>query len=318
MKSPLLPGCGLLACLVLSAAAADKPPEAPAPEPTRSIQYDVKNLQEMTLYRITGISEGENLPIGGNILLLGHYRRLQTVNFLTGEPHEVFAFESKDPGNSPTLKALKAAGPNNPLVITTHTEGHRDTVSTIAPYTLRDGEDRPNIFLFVEAQSTSLGNDPVLALKLYKVGKFAAVRLPNIKANTPASEPDPKLAEAVTHLKPGEMVEVETTGLPGVPVLKKISAFPSTQTGTLVKTAVEEVDGAKVPAAQITSEGEDKTFLLPGKPVGKDRWAPDSQIDRALKACKPGTPVTFRAYQQGDHLWLREILPTPPSIFNAK
>jgi hypothetical protein len=316
----LLLGAALLAPLSIRAAADLTPATAPAgPPPMAGTLYPVEDLRETALYKLAGVYEGENLQVGSNagksFYHPGHFRRFELVNVLTGERRKVFACEPRDPKQAPMLQAFEAAGPDAPLIVTTQRDLRCDMVVEVTPYVLRDGEERPNVFLFVASQPAGTENNPAPAVKLYKFGQFAIVHLLARPLAAKDHAPDP-LADAVSHLQPGQMVEVETSGSAAAPILRKITAIPPLQTGTLTKTGLEDIDGIKTPGAHITIGGEDRVFLIPGKRNGKDRWMTDNRIFVQVKACKLAGQVSFRAYEENGHWWLREIANAKPSIFN--
>jgi hypothetical protein len=275
--------------------------------------YDVSHLEQVDLYKITGVTEGRDLSVTANTYIAGHYFRVQTSNYLTGDHREVFFLEPKE--NSTLLKLMQSVSPDDLLVISTELEHNRLLARNIGRYTLHDGEERPNVFLFVEAKASLVGSDTSMAVKLYKYGRFVGVRLPPVKAGAAPTAPESVLAEAVSHLVPGQMVEVETTGGEGVPVVRKIAVLPPAQNGTLLKLTTLELDGAKVPGAVVMVGGEERTILVPGKKVGKDHWAGDDKAQAAMNRCKVGGGVTFRAYKEGDKWWLREMVNAKPSVF---
>jgi hypothetical protein len=296
---------------------ATAPAAAPAPGPAPTL-YPVDDLQETPLYKVVAMSEGEMLGMGVskglNLVHPGHFRRFGLVNVLTGEQREVFSFDPKDPKQSEVLQAIQGAGPGAPLVISTQRDVKRDIISNIAPYTIRDGEDRPNTFLFVANLPANAEKGPNAAIKLYKFGHFVLVHVPTSVVAT-GHAPDP-LAEAIGRLQPGQMVEVETSGSSAAPTLRKISALPPLQSGTLAKSGLEDIDGVKIPGVHITVGGEDRIFLVPGKKAGKDRWTTDSRVAIAVRTCKPLSAVSFRAYEENGHWWLREIATAKASVFN--
>jgi TusA-related sulfurtransferase len=214
-------------------------------------------------------------------------------------------------------QALKTMKPGDLVEATGKQDNNQDIVASFQVYALRDGEERPEVFLYV---SDSAG----ASVKLYKMGQFSEPKLPTVADAAGKSAPDPKLAEALSKVSPGQMVQVEFQPHSNPQILQSIEVFPSPETGVVSKLADADVPGAgaapgaKTPSIEITIGSDVKTVLVPGRLEG-NKWVPDAKLARQLKMFKVGDKVRLRARADGEQFWLREIAkaidppPAPPA-----
>ena len=174
-------------------------------------------------------------------------------------------------------------------------------LSTIEPYDTKPGEDTPNGYVF--SKTFPGPNDTIKAVVLTKFGVEYSFTIGTVKDEKGAQVQDPDLVAAVGKLSPDAGVWVQTVG-------KKIVAiepYAEPQTGKVTKLIDADVNGHKVKSAEIDGDdGKPVTVYVPGKEVGK-AFVPDNLVLAQLAKVKVGSQVEFRAHEDGDKLWLREI-----------
>jgi hypothetical protein len=181
----------------------------------------------------------------------------------------------------------------------------KNRVHTLGPYTLHVGEDKPNVYVFIESTTEKDSKDVDITLvKLYKLGKFLTVQAPKIPGK---SLPDPFVIDTIEKLKKGDTVEVLTR--PGGTPLTILTFAPYIEPKSAVVAALAEADvaGGKTPLIQVTIDGNPISILIPGRKDEKGNWIPDAILSTAIKRYKNGDRVVVRFISAYDKNWLKEI-----------
>jgi len=92
--------------------------------------------------------------------------------------------------------------------------------------------------------------------------------------------------------------------------ITSLDEYQAPRPATLTKITEADLDGAKVPAVELSENGTAVTLMLPGKLVGK-RWVPDAALLSATKRLKPGAAVVFKTRDADQKTYLRAIGPAP-------
>jgi hypothetical protein len=202
-----------------------------------------------------------------------------------------------------TLKSLK---PGDLVKVTLEPGRQMPFIQSAEPYELKPGEDTPNGYVFKSSYDQGAGRNKTPVVELTKFGRTIVVGIATRKNEKGETEPDPDLVAAVNLMKQDDPVWAQINGK----VLTAIDLYKDPSQGKLLKLGETEVDGHKVKSADVDQDGKSVTLLVPGKTTGKN-WIADSTVLRELQRLRPNTIVEYRVREDGDHLWLREIMPAP-------
>jgi hypothetical protein len=183
-------------------------------------------------------------------------------------------------------------------------------VTYLKKYDLKPGEENPKTYVFEITMEKGEGRQTYNAVVLSKFDQLTTCAVPQKKGKEGQPEPDPEIMSLVSKLNRGDLVEVEMREARPVPTLVHIDRFAPPRTGKFVKLGEEEVDGQKAPAVEIEREGKTVKALVAGKQVNK-KWVPDGKVLAAARKLKPEAEVVYRAREDGDKVWLKEIEPAP-------
>jgi len=183
-------------------------------------------------------------------------------------------------------------------------------VTYLRKYDLKPGEENPKTYVFEITMEKGEGRQTYNAVVLSKFDQMTTCAIPQKKGKEGQPEPDPEMMAMVSKLNRGDLVEAEIREARPVPMLVHIDRFAPPHTGKFLKLAEEEVDGQKTSAVEIEREGKTVKALVPGKLQSK-KWVPDAKVLAAARKLKPDAEVVYRAREDGDKLWLKEIEPAP-------
>jgi hypothetical protein len=180
-------------------------------------------------------------------------------------------------------------------------------VTSIEPYDAKPGEDTPNGYVFSKTYDKP-GKVASTLVVLTKLGVEHQFTIAMKKDEKGVMAQDPDVVAAIGKLQPGNTVWIQQQGKS---VLTVIEPYVEPQNGKLGKVGETEIDGHKVPSAEVeTDGGKTVTLLVPVNQVGK-LFVPDRTIKAELGKVRMGSQVQFRVHEDGDKLWLREITPAP-------
>ena len=202
-----------------------------------------------------------------------------------------------------TLKSLKAG---DLIKVKLEPAGQMRFIQTVEPYEMKPGEDTPNGYVFESSYDQTNGRNKFPVVELSKFGRRIVLTIATKKNEKGETEPDPDIVAAVNLLQPGDSVWAQSNGK----ALTAIDHYKDPTQGKLLKLGETEVDGHKIKSADVDQDGKTVTLLVPGKTTGKN-WVPDATVLRELQRIRPNTVVAYRVREDGDHLWLREIMPAP-------
>lgn len=270
---------------------------------------DTGNLKEQEVYQLGDAKERTSIYIsnGSGGMPVNRHNYLITVKSVwSGEVKDVVLAQEKDGAQARALADMKRG---EFLTLSAEKQFNNTYVKDLAPYALFSGEDRPNVFAFVETgtQKNDATKTEVSTVKLYKMGKFATVVIPNVKNKDGKMAPDEQLTEAVGKISKGDSVEVATTGGGAAPTLKTIEPYALPQNAVVSKVSEEEVDGAKTPAIEVAIGSDAKTVLVPRQKGAGGAMVPDAKLASAIKAFKKGDKVIVRFREADGKCWLKEI-----------
>lgn len=184
------------------------------------------------------------------------------------------------------------------------------TLTSIEPYDAKPGEDTPHGYVF-EKTYEKPGKTPVTTIFLTKFGKEYPFTVSTRRnPDTKQMEQDPEVMDAVAKLQEGNSVWISALGS------KLVAIMPYTEPsiGKIVKIGDTEIDGHKVPSADIeTDNNKTVTVVVPVKPVGKN-VVPDATVNGQLHKFRPQAEVAYRVREDAktkDLLWLMEISAAP-------
>ncbi|HWE96308.1 MAG TPA: hypothetical protein VG269_20260 [Tepidisphaeraceae bacterium] len=209
-----------------------------------------------------------------------------------------------DPQQANVVKALK---PGDLIQVSGDAADGSFTLTSIAPYAFKPGEQTPNGYVFVEVQPAKAAADhPVVVLS--KFGEKNNFLL----AADKDGKSDPLIESALNTLKAGNSVWADVA--PGSPpALVAILPWSEPMGGKLLKVESANVNGQKGNAVQIEAGGKTIVALVPGK-MQDDKWVTDARVLAAARKLKVGSPVFVRTQEDGDRLWLRAIEPEPRPV----
>ena len=180
------------------------------------------------------------------------------------------------------------------------------TLTSIEEYETKPGEDTPNGYVFSKTFEKP-GRVPQTTVILTKFGKEITVVVPTHRNEKGETELDPQIMDSLGKLSEGNSVWALMQGTK----LAAIEPYSDPQVGKLVKIGDTEVDGNKVPSAEVEMDGgKTVTLLVPVHASGK-AFTPDVAVNAQLHKVRLNSDVSFRTHEDGDKLWLREILPAP-------
>jgi hypothetical protein len=186
-------------------------------------------------------------------------------------------------------------------------------VTSLKPYVLHPGENLPNVYLFVETSVDAEAKPPATVVKVYKLGKFASLALPNVRDKESGKlAADRDLLAKTGKFAKAESIEVTLRG-GGAPTIKTIDKYALPQAAVFSKLADAQVEGGTTPAVEVTVDGADTTLLVPGKKDASGKWVSDPALTSAVKRFKKNDNVTVRFLNDGDKNWLKEITRAPKS-----
>ena len=295
---------GILAGLFLLSAA------GPAASQAKTDTKDAKEIEEVQVFQLLKCEEKETIYLaagGGGSTVKQHNYAIAAKPVFGSEVQNVVLVEAKGGRFAQIVTGMQ---PGDYLTMTTEKRSNHVYVKGLAIYPLRPGEERPGVFVFVETgkQKTEGGGD-VTSLKLYKLGKFATVLVPNMRDKASGKTvADPNMMQIVGKLSKGDSVEIAVAGGGATPTIKSIEPFAAPQNGVVVKLTQEEVEGGKTPAIEVTIGAGTVTVLVPGKLDPKGAWVPDGTLSSAIKPFKENDKVVvrFRTDDAGKN-WLKEI-----------
>jgi hypothetical protein len=188
------------------------------------------------------------------------------------------------------------------------TKDYGQALTAIAPYNPKPGEDTPNGYVFSKTVDKIVGKNTLTTVVLTKFGVEHSFTIAMRRDDKGESEQDPDVVEVFSKLTADSPVWVQTVGKSVV----AIEPYTEPKTGKLGKSSDVDVDGHKVRSAEIaTDDGRTVTVMVPGKESGKT-FVSDTLVMGQLAKVKPGSQVTFRVREDGDKMWLREILAVKP------
>lgn len=202
--------------------------------------------------------------------------------------------------------AIKALKPGDLIKVTLDPARPMPLLRSVDAYDIKPGEDTPNGFVFKNTYDQGSGRNKTVAVELTKFGQSIVLTIPTRKNEKGDVETDPDILAAVNLMKEGDSVWAQFSGK----TLTAIDLYKDPSTGKLLKLGETEVDGHKVRSAEVDQDGKSITLLVPGKLTGK-MWSADPAILRELQRLKPNTMIAYRAREDGDRLWIREIGPAP-------
>jgi len=206
-----------------------------------------------------------------------------------------------------TLSSLK---PGDLVKVTLEPGRVMPLLQSVEAYDLKPGEDTPNGYVFKSSYDQGTGRNKFPVVELTKFGRSIILAIATRKNDKGETEPDPEIVAQVNLMKEGDPVWAQMNGK----YLTAIDLYKDPTQGKLLKLGETEVDGHKIKSADVDQDGKTVTLLVPGKAAGKN-WVPDSNVLRELQRLRPNTMVEYRAKEDGDKLWLREITaaPKPPA-----
>ena len=236
-----------------------------------------------------------------------------------------FVFPESDPSGKPfalddttkaflnALKILKPSEPpgaNNMYHVTYNVQGGMHVCQHIEAYTPIPGEDEPNVYVFVGADTPAKGMPIVSATKFKKTFKFV---LPAAKGpGKPVA--DPKMLDALKKFKPNDLLEIEldrgavkTLKLWEPPKMADLNAISKNDKGF---TTLEVVDAL-----------DTKTLIVP-----KNKGILVGKLRPLLKENAKSKSVLYHAVPDetdSSILWVKDIRPTPenyvaPEVASSK
>lgn len=207
---------------------------------------------------------------------------------------------------------IKKLNPGDVVKISAEKGELGPTLISIDPYDAKPGEDTPNGYVFSKTFDNP-GKNPTLTVVLTKFGVEFKFFVATKKDEKGVPVQDPDVLAAIDKLQSGNSVWIQYIQQSGKLILQSIEPYVDPKLGKLGKQADTEVDGHRVPSAEVeTDGGKIVTLYVPVKEVGK-AFLPDKTVLAQLKKLKMGTQVAYRVHEEGDKLWLREILPAPAS-----
>lgn len=177
-------------------------------------------------------------------------------------------------------------------------------------YKLKPGETDPKAYIFENTFRKGEGRSIYTAVVLSKYDEQTTVAVNQKRDKEGDMVSDTAILEVLQSLKTGDLVEAEIRDAGRTPVLTTLERYAPSQSGKFLKPTESEVEGQKAPAVELEREGKRITALLPGKLQGK-RWTPDPKVHAEVRKLKPDTEVVFRARDEGDKVWLKDISPVP-------
>lgn len=188
------------------------------------------------------------------------------------------------------------------------------TLMSIERYDPKPGEMSDGGYIFSKTKEKMRGGTTLTTIVLTKFGKEFEFAIPLVKGDKPGEMvQDPEIVKAIGALQEGSSVWAQTTGGTSNPKIVAIEPYTDPQVGKLLKIKETEIDGHRVPQAQVDNEGKEISLLVPGKVVGK-MFVPDRAINAELYKLRPGAQIEFRAHDDGGNLWLREIGIAPKEL----
>jgi len=182
---------------------------------------------------------------------------------------------------------------------------------TIEEYDAKPGEDTPNGYVYAKTYDKPLGKITLTLVVLTKFGVEHPFKLPMKKNDKGEQEQDPELVAQLAKIPIGSAVWISSKGLGANAELTAIEPYVDPQIGKITKFSDMEIEGHKVPTAEIEVEGgKSVTVIVPLITKGKVS-APDTAIAASLRKFKVNSQVAFRTHEDGDKLWLREITVAP-------
>lgn len=182
------------------------------------------------------------------------------------------------------------------------------TLTSIDAYEAKPGEATPNGYVFEKTFEKPTGKLTNTSVRLSKFGAEYTFSVPTKKGEKPGEiVEDPDIMAALGKLTEGSSVWVKAAGSK----LVIIEPYNDPQNGKLGKVGTTEVEGSKVPSAEIEVEGgKTITVLVPGVQKGK-MFVVDISVAGELRKLKAGAAVQFWSHEDGDKIWLRDIGPAP-------
>ena len=182
------------------------------------------------------------------------------------------------------------------------------TLTSITPYDAKPGEASVNGYVFQKTFEKPSGKSQNTSVSLTKFGKEYRFSVPMKKGEKGELAEDPDILAAIGKLQEGNSVWVKTAGSK----LVIIEPYNDPLLGKLDKLSTTEVNGVKIPSADIqTDDGKTITVLVPGTRRGK-MFVVDSAVSAELHKIKPSSAVQFWSHDDGEnHVWLREISLAP-------
>jgi hypothetical protein len=240
----------------------------------------------------------------------GHMVTMVGLKILVNKKTMAFAIPNDEPKKGETAKpkkelddAVKKLTKGQYVKAGVATSSLGPTLVSIEAYDAKPGEDTENGYVFSKTFEKAGGKTVIFT----KFGQEYSFVVPTRKGEKGVMELDPDIAAAVDKLTEGSSYWVQKVGNK----LSAVEPYTDPQVGKLIKIKDTEVDGHKVPSADVeTDGGKTVTLLVPVKAVGKS-FVTDTVVNSELHRVHLNTMVEFRTHEDGGNTWLREIMTAP-------
>lgn len=309
--------CSLPLLLALPAMSASDDKDKPAPDDKNKPAQEDKNkpamdLSEAEVCTFVNAIEKATINIGKGWTELAHHYKLTVKSAFDGKVKEVLLLEERDGEGWQLLTHMKHG---DLLRMTTRIKHNYTCVDSLKLYDLYPGEDRPNVYAFVETGENSDGQIPTTTVKLYKFGRIITMAVQNVRDKESGKlVPDPDLSHKIGkfgNIGKGDIVEITPKTGVATPTIKAIDLFAAPQSAVFAKLTETDVEGSKVPTIEVTIDAKATTILIPGKKDDKGKWNSDVALGAAVKRFKKGDNVTIRFRTDDKQNWLKEIAKDP-------
>ena len=209
------------------------------------------------------------------------------------------------------LDVVKNLKPGDLIKIRSSTGQGHTILNAISAYTLKPGEDEPNVYTFMEVKdSQPVGQVTYTGVTLGKLGASQLALVPNTKDKDGKLAPDEAILAAVKDLKKDSQVEVQLEKQGNLFVIKSIRAYAPPAQGEFVKTSQQKTEQGDVTVVEIKEAQKNVLAWVPNVSVG-GKSAPDAALMSAAKTLKPGQAVMYKCHTDDKGTWLDQIKPAP-------
>ncbi len=181
-------------------------------------------------------------------------------------PAETSYSDGKQVPSSQVQAIIKASEPGDYFKVSVATVNGRQVIKKMDRYTLKPGEDEPNVYVFEGVKEEKVNNRPtqfVTATKFEQSFKFQVPPGRDPVTSKPAAA-NPDIMATVGSFKSGDSVEIVSIKAGQAATLKSIKAYQPPKEAQFSKVTTTKLADKEVPALEVQIDGQAQTLpLLP-------------------------------------------------------